>query len=109
MLTHGPGAIHSQKESVVRNDYVTVTVLCPCNREWRLCVPVSLAVPRSLRCSPNGSPIRAPGVVRSDICCPRCRCTLFADHSALVERVESELRRGRGTHVQAGSVIIDCR
>lgn len=87
--------------------YVSVTIRCRCGCEWRICVPVHLAVPEPLRCSP-GAPIAAPGVARSDICCPRCRCTLFRSDHELRSFVEEQLKRGRGTHVRAGTVLIDC-
>ena len=88
--------------------FVSVTIRCRCGFEWALCVPVDLAVPAPLRCSPGG-PIGAPGVARRDICCPRCRFGLFPSDLALRSCVEDELRRGRGTHVRTGTVVIDCR
>jgi hypothetical protein len=89
-------------------DYVDVTIRCRCALDWKLCVPVNLAVPSPLHCNP-GPPIRTPDVARTDICCLQCRRPLFRDHSALVTAVEDALRRGRGTHVRAGTVVIDCR
>lgn len=90
------------------NMFVRVTIRCRCGFEWVLCVPVGVAVPGPLRCHP-GAPIGMPGVARIDICCPKCRSTLFANDPALRSCVEDELRRGRGTHVRAGTVVIDCR
>lgn len=90
-------------------DFVRTIILCRCGSDLDLCVPVSLAVPRPLQCRPGGSIAPADGVARSDICCRPCRRSLFHNDAALIDRVESELRRGRGTHVHAGAVIIDCR
>jgi hypothetical protein len=109
IVAHGPGALHLEEgEAVGPNMFVSVTIRCGCGFEWALCVPVGLAVPAPLACNP-GVPIAAPGVARSDICCPRCRFRLFPSDPALRSRVEYELRRGRGTHVRAGTVVIDCR
>lgn len=88
--------------------YVDVTIRCRCGYDLKLCVPVDLAVPEPLRCSP-GRPIAAPGVVRSDVWCPQCRFPLFPSDPALRACVEEELKRGRGTHVRAGTVVLDCR
>jgi hypothetical protein len=89
--------------------FVSVTIVCRCGFEWAsLCVPVDLAVPDPLRCSPGGAPIATAGP-RTDICCPKCRFALFPSDPALRARVEDELRRGRGTHVRVGTVVIDCR
>lgn len=109
IVAHGPAALHSTKEKAVGpNMFVSVTIQCRCGFEWVLCVPVGVGVPEPLRCHP-GAPIAVPGVGRSDVCCPRCRFTLFPGDPALRSRVEDELRRGRGTHVRAGTVVIDCR
>lgn len=90
------------------NMFVSVTIRCGCGFEWLLCVPVDRGIPDPLRCSP-GVPVSAPGVARTDICCPACRRTLFRDDPALRFRVEDELSRGLGTHVRTGSVVINCR
>lgn len=88
--------------------WVSVTVICACGSRWSLCVPVALAVPAPLRCFPGGTPVVQGGSIRHDICCPHCRCSLFGSERLLRDAVESELRRGRGTHVHAGSVVLDC-
>ena len=93
----------------MRHDYVKVVVRCRCGFDWDLCVPVQLAVPDPLRCRPGGSIAPPTGAVRADICCPRCRFGLFASDPELIEAVEGALRRGRGSHVRDGAVIVDRR
>lgn len=90
-------------------DYVRTVIRCRCGYRWDLCVPVAVAVPGPLRCRPGPSIVPPNGTVRSEICCPQCRLPLFASDPALIERVEDSLRRGRGTHVADGAVILDCR
>lgn len=111
MLAHGLGALHlTTGEEIVQRDYVDVTIRCRCGYDWRsLCVPIDMRVPPQLRCNPGGSPIAGPSMGRSDICCTQCLYTLFPSDPALRSRVEDELRRGRGLHVQEGTVLIDCR
>lgn len=88
---------------------VTVRLVCRrCRRDWELCVPVRVAVPGPLRCVPSGGP--APGAGSSSgLHCPHCGCSCGMDESRMRELVEGELRRGRGRHVRAGAVIIECR
>jgi hypothetical protein len=93
----------------MRHDYVKAVIRCRCGHDWGLCVPVQLAVPAPLRCSPGRSIVLPSGAVRADICCPRCRLPLFPSDPALIGCVEDALRRGRGTHVRDGAVVVDCR
>ena len=83
-------------------------ILCRCGFRWDLCVPVGMEVPEALRCPP-GEPIARPSNARRDICCPKCRSTLFSSDPKLRFRVETELRRGVGGHVGRGAVVVDCR
>src|SRR3954449_10835986 len=59
IVAHGPGALHMGGEAMRPNMYVSVTIRCRCGFELRLCVPVGVAVPEPLRCSP-GAPIGPP-------------------------------------------------
>lgn len=91
------------------HNFVKAIIRCRCGFEWQLCVPVALTVPGPLRCRPGASIALPDRAVRSDICCPRCRNPLFGSDPVLIGRVEDELRRGRSTHVHAGTVVVDCR
>lgn len=87
---------------------VKVHLVCArCRHVWELCVPVSVAVPRPIRCSPGGSP--APGAgAPTGLCCPSCGGPCNMDEGDLRRRVEDELRDGRGQHVSKGAVVIEC-
>lgn len=88
---------------------VTVRIICrSCRHPWELCVPVEVAVPGPLRCTPAGGP--APGAgTKAGLRCPKCDCPCDLTEAELRRRVEDELRTGRGRHVPTGAVVIDCR
>ena len=92
----------------MRSNYTKAMILCRCGFRWNLCVPVGLAVPAPLKCSP-GTPIATPVNSRSDICCPRCRAALFSTESELRNSIEGELRRRLGQHAHVGTVMVDIR
>ena len=78
-----------------------------CRYAIELCVPVSAAVPGPLRCSPVGGPALGSGT-STGLRCPKCQCPCGMSDADLRRRVEDELRRGRGRHVAAGAVVIEC-
>lgn len=92
----------------MRHNRTKAMILCQCDYAWDLCVRVGLEVPESLWCPP-GNPIARPSNARSDICCPKCRNPLFPSDEAFRIRVETELRRGVGRHLDRGTVVVDCR
>jgi hypothetical protein len=88
---------------------VLVRIICrSCRQSCELCVSVEITVPEPLRCSPSGAPAAGIGS-RRGLTCPHCQCPFDMTDAELRRRVEDELRRGRGRHVRAGAVVIDCR
>ena len=86
--------------------HIKAKILCRCRHELNLCVPIGFVVPEQLQCIP-GTPIARPNNNRSDICCPKCRHTLFSTGSELRACIEAEFRRGPRRHSRSGTVVMD--
>lgn len=84
---------------------VKVDVRCGCGAVRQFCVPTDQQIPGPLRC-PLGPPGRGGG---SDgaIRCPSGHA-FGIGLSELRARALKELEQGRGEHVRAGAVIIEC-
>lgn len=86
-----------------------VRLICGrCRHAWELCVPVSVAVPGPIRCSPGGGPAAGSGTP-TGLRCPACNGPCKISDKQLQDLVTEELRRQRGRHVAAGAVFIDLR
>lgn len=87
---------------------VSVRLICRrCRHMLDLCVPVEVAVAGPLRCPPGGGPAAGTGS-STGVRCPKCECPCGMTDTDLRRRVEDELRYGRGHHLTAGAVIIEC-
>lgn len=86
-----------------------VRLICGrCCHTWDLCVPVRVAVPGPIRCSPGGGPATGVGS-SSGLRCPACGGPCGMTDEQLQQRATRELQRQRGLHVSAGAVVIDLR
>jgi hypothetical protein len=78
-----------------------VHVRCGCRAVRKLCIPTDQPMPERLRC-PLGPP-GGGGAVR----CPKGHpCGIGI--SEIRDRALRELERGRGEHIRAGAVVIEC-
>lgn len=86
-----------------------VRLICGrCRHSWNLCVPVHVAVPGPIRCSPGGGPATGAGSALG-LRCPACSGPCGMTDDQLQQRATAELQRQRGRHVAAGAVVMDLR